>query len=398
MRTHLLVLVALVAAVFGLVSPARAVEHTFAGSAQIDYLAVPTAPGGDANAGTGNTLDGFTMEAGLKVAADISDHLSANVKVCYGCHGFELDMAYFDLRVADELNFRVGRFSPSFGAFNLRHDPANQKLSDKPLPYDMGRMLRNTGWGMSILPSPFPDNGAEIDGTHWFGTKAQLDYAVYAVAGFRNTDTNPLDLNFPLSHTYPYALYVDDNARPTGGARLSLTLKPAPSSDLTLGASGMGGTYDNNNQLYYVILGADASLRIRHTSLRAEYLMRRTDFSVADPTLLKYVPAPTDGNYFTKQGAYLELEQPIVRDFDVIARVDGMLRTGNVAADSPLTNHSWMARETLGLAYGIERNLRLKGSVEYYQFSEGDTFHAATGTDSGNLRDVAVHLGVTGSF
>ena len=177
MRSHFLVIVALIAAVFAMVSPARAVEHTFSGSAQIDYLAVPTAPSADANGGTNDTFDGFTFEAAAKVAVDITKHLSANVKLCYGCHGFELDMAYFDLRLFDELNFRVGRFSPSFGSFNLRHDPANQKLSDKPLPYDMGRMLRRTEWNGGVLPSPFPDNGAEVNGTHWFGSSAQLDYA-----------------------------------------------------------------------------------------------------------------------------------------------------------------------------------------------------------------------------
>jgi len=391
MRTGWLIVVALAAVLLAFVSPARAIEHTFAGSAQVDYLAVPTQPSGDANAGTGNTLDGFTLEATLKAAVDISSHLSANVKVCYGCHGFELDMAYFDLRVADELNFRLGRFSPSFGAFNLRHDVANQKLSDKPLPYDMGRMLRNVAWGYSVLPSPFPDNGAEIDGTHWFGEKAQLDYAAYAVAGFRTTGADPIDLNFPLSHTYPYALYVDNNARPTGGARLALTLKPGSLSDLTLGASGMAGTYDDQNQLWYVIVGGDASLRVNRTNLRLEYLMRRTDFSVGDPALLKYAIGPgAGGSYFVKHGAYFEVEQPIVRDLDVIARVDGILRLGNVAAGSYLTNQSWMARETLGLAWGVERNLRLKASVEYYEFSEADL--------SGNQRDVAIHVGVAGTF
>jgi hypothetical protein len=390
MRTPFLLVAAVVAALFAFVSPARAIERTFAASAQVDYLAVPTQPSADANAGTGNTFDGFTFEASLKVAVDITNHLSANVKVCYGCHGFEVDMAYFDLRVADELNFRVGRFSPSFGSFNLRHDPANQKLSDKPLPYDMGRMLRNTAWGYSILPSPFPDNGAEIDGTHWFGSNAQLDYAVYAVAGFRTTGPNALDLNFPLSRSYPYAYYVDNNARPTGGARVALTLKPSASSDLTLGASGMGGTYDDQNSLFYVILGGDASLRVNRTNLRAEYLMRRTDFSTADPSLLKYAVGASEGSYFVKHGGYLEIEQPLVRDLDAVARVDGMLRLGNVAAGSLLSNRSWMARETLGLAYGIERNLRLKTSVEYYQFSEADL--------SGNKRDVALHVGVSGTF
>jgi hypothetical protein len=392
MRSRLALVLLFLAAILAFAAPAGALEHTFSGSLQLDYLGVPTQPSWDANGGTGQTFDGFTMEAAVKVSADITDHLSANVKVCFGCHGFELDMAYFDLRVADELNFRVGRFSPSFGAFTLRHDPANQKLSDKPLPYDMGRMLRNMAWGYSVLPSPFPDNGAEIDGTHWFGSSAQLDYAAYAVAGFRNTDANPTDINFPLSHTYPYAYYVDNNARPAGGARLALTVKPSSSSDITVGTSGMGGTYDNNDRLTYIILGADASVRIHRTNIRAEYLVRRTEISTLPGAQsgLKYAIAADDGNYFVKHGAYVELEQPVVHDLDAIARVDGMARIGNVPVGSLLTEHSWMVRETLGLAYGIERNLRLKGSVEYYEFSEADL--------AGNVRDLAFHVGVTGTF
>ena len=86
-------------------SPAAAVERNFAGSAQLDYLFAPAETGGP---GGRSVADGFTTEAALKVAADVSDRLSANVKVCYGCHGFELPMAYFDFRVADELSFRVG--------------------------------------------------------------------------------------------------------------------------------------------------------------------------------------------------------------------------------------------------------------------------------------------------
>src|SRR5947207_486117 len=100
---------------------AAAIERNFAGSAQLDYHFVPGKKSGPPR----NVFDGFTSEVALKLAVDVSERLSANVKVCHGCHGFELPMAYFDYRVADELNVRVGRFSPSFGAFNLRHDPAN---------------------------------------------------------------------------------------------------------------------------------------------------------------------------------------------------------------------------------------------------------------------------------
>src|SRR5450432_89319 len=88
-------------------------EYNFAGSAQLDYLWVPNGPRAEGAPGAGTTFQGFTLEVGLKVAVDISQHLSANVKVCYGCHGVEFDMAYFDFRQYDELNLRVGRFSPS---------------------------------------------------------------------------------------------------------------------------------------------------------------------------------------------------------------------------------------------------------------------------------------------
>ena len=161
-RFLLVALSTLMAALLALATPASAIERNFAGSAQLDYQFVPTAR--DAKASP-STFDGFTMEFAGKLAVDFSDKISANMKVCYGCHGFEADMMYFDLRVADELNFRVGRFSPSFGAFNLRHDPANHRLSDKPLPYDMGRMLRMRQWKHGVLPSPFPDNGLEVNGT-----------------------------------------------------------------------------------------------------------------------------------------------------------------------------------------------------------------------------------------
>jgi hypothetical protein len=388
MRASLLVWVLALATVMALAVPARAVDRTFAGSAQLDYLFVPTAKGADANAGTDGTFDGFTIEASLKLAVDITDHLSANVKICYGCHGFEADMVYFDLRASDELNFRIGRFSPSFGAFNVRHDPANQKLSDKPLPYDMGRMLRYQDWNDGIIPSPFPDNGVEVDGTHWFGQAAQLDYAAYGVAGFRATGTGVTDINFPESHQ---AFYVDNNALPAGGARLALTMKPSATSDVTFGTSGMAGTYDDQNQLLYAIVGADFAVRVDRTTFRMEYLVRRTEFDTNIPGEFKYAIAPEQGNYFMKHGAYAELEQPLLRDLDFVARVDGLARFGNVPVyATTLSSQSGVLRETLGLAYTVERNLRLKASVEGYEWTDKDA--------SGHMNDIAIHLGVVGTF
>src|SRR5262245_35868136 len=151
-------------------------QRNFAGSIQLDYLAVPTD-----NVGRKNAFDGATLELSMKMTVDFHRDVSAQIKICYACHGFEVAMAFFDLRVADELSFRVGRFIPSFGEFPLRHDVANHRTSDKPLPYDMGRMLRLREWNMGVLPSPWVDNGVEISGSHFLGGLSQIFYAVYGI-------------------------------------------------------------------------------------------------------------------------------------------------------------------------------------------------------------------------
>jgi hypothetical protein len=372
-------------ALLGLVSPkeANALERNFAGSAQIDYHFVPSAKSFRASPAG---FDGFTTELSAKLAVDVTDHLSANIKVCFGCHGFETDMMYFDYRVKDSLNFRIGRFSPSFGAFNLRHDPANHRLSDKPLAYDMGRMLRMRQWNLGVLPSPFPDTGVEINGTKWVSASVQLDYAAYAVSGFKGP-TNGLDFQFRDSRT-PF--YVDNNARPAGGARLAMTAKLGETVDLTVGSSGMFGTWDPENKLTYAILGGDVTLRLEKTTFRAEYLVRRQQFSTDDPSQLKFTLPATGGDYFLKHGAYAEVERSLTQDLDLIGRFDLLHRTGNVAKDSELSETSSMLRYTLGMAYLLERGLRLKLSTELYQYSD-------RGVDDRKV-DVSTHLGVAGTF
>jgi hypothetical protein len=386
---QLLVFAAAVGALFTMGS-ARAIEHNIAASAQLDYEYVPTAQEGNANAGTNGTFDGFTLEGAVKLSVDINEHVSSNVKVCIGCHGIDFDMFYFDFRAADELNLRVGRFSPSFGAFNLRHDPANQKLTDKPLPYDMGRMLRKSTWNNGVLPSPFPDNGAEIDGTHWFGDAAQLDYAVFAVLGFKNdADAHPTDLDFTEAHPPNY--FVDNNGRPTVGARLAMTVKAAANADVSFGASGERGTYDPHNTLSYAIVGGDLAVRVGRTAVRAEYLVRRTEMDVSDGAIFKYAVPAVGGDFFVKHGAYLEVEQPILRDLDLAARLDGMFREGNVLASSALSSNARVLRETLGFSYALDRNFRVKASWELWQFSDPDPL-------TGRTDEVSLHLGFVGTF
>jgi hypothetical protein len=383
----MLVLAMIVAAIAGSVFPrsAWAIDNSLAGSVQLDYMFVPSAPKANARK---NAFDGFTTEASVKLVVDVSDHLSANVKVCVGCHGFEADMAYTEYRFLPEIGIRAGRFSPSFGAFNLRHDPANHGLSSKPLPYDMGRMLRLNQWDMSVLPSPFPDNGAELGGTHWFGEKVQLDYAAYAVSGFKAAN-DATDLDWVQSRS-PSLFYVDNNARPTVGGRVAGTVRLGENSDISLGGSAMYGTFDPKNDLAYSIVGADITFRANKTIVRAEYLVRRQDLDTSDPARFKYSISRQRGDFFTKHGAYVELEQRVSSRVALLGRADGMARYGNVAAASELVDGSTVIRGTLGGAYTFERGMRLKLSTEYWRFSDNDT--------NGRDKDILVHAALVGSF
>jgi len=384
-RTPLLALLLAVSALLAVLTPrpSLGLERNFAGSAQLDYKFLVSQPNASAQP---ISVDGFITELALKMAVDVSDHFSANVKVCYGCHGFEMAMGYIDYRVADELNFRVGRFSPSFGAFNLRHDPANHHLPDKPLPYDMGRMLRSEQWAEGVLPSPFPDNGIEINGTHWFGNALELDYALYAITGFK-ADRGAFDLDFDLNRM---PMYWDNNNRPTVGARVATTFRLSTISDITFGASGQYGKYDPDLKFAYAIVGADVWFRSGRTDLRFEYLARRQEFDTSNPAAYRYEVPRKGGDFWVKHGAYIELKQPLSNWIDLIGRVDGMYREGNVQLESPLAQKSTVLRYTLGTMFTIEQGLRAKLATELYDFSDVD--------EAGHHTDVVVNAAIVGTY
>jgi hypothetical protein len=387
MRAGLRVVLAagVLAAVLSRAAPAAAIERNFAGSTQLDYLLVPAETGGP---GGRSVYDGFTTEAALKVAADVSDRLSANVKVCYGCHGFELPMAYFDFRVADELTFRVGRFSPSFGAFNIRQDPANHVTSDNPLPYDMGRMLRLSEWNLGVLPSPFPDNGIEIGGTHWFGERAQLDYAAYATSGFK-APAGSNDLVWSQSQTRGGNL-IDNNGWPAGGGRVVATFRVGEANDITVGGSVMYGTWDPSNRFTYAIGGGDLSARIGRTQVRLEYLVRRQTFAPPPGAPYKLVVPPSGEEAFEKHGAYLEVERTMTETVTLLLRADGLYRAGNLPVTSPLAPRAAVFRYTAAGTIGLAPGFRLKASAELWAFSNDVPVHQDL--------EAAFHLGVVGTF
>ena len=380
-RAILVCVVWLVAAVGA--SPARGdtLERNFAGSIQLDYMAVPSE-----SVGRQIALDAATAEVSMKVTQDFGDNVSASIKLCVACHGIEAGMAFFDLRLADELNFRVGRFTPQFGSFPIRYDPANHRTSDKPLPYDMGRMLRFSEWNMGILPSPWVDNGLEISGAHYFTDDIRLDYAAYAVAGPRAAN-DAADFDYKLSRSGD-AYYVDNNSRPSLGASAALNIVRGKTT-ITGGASGMFGTYDPLNKLHYQIAGAHLVLQFARVFFRAEYLARRTEMALGDDPAQRFKYGPGKNGrydpYFLKQGFYTELELPAGDRVDFILRWDGLRRQGNVLRTSELRSDSGLLRYTAGASVKVRGAVRLKLSGEFYDFSDF-------------ADEVAIHLALTGTL
>ncbi|MCC6621631.1 MAG: hypothetical protein IT385_10280 [Deltaproteobacteria bacterium] len=381
MKVQLVMTTAVVGAVAGVGVGAFGADVNFAGSVQLDYLLVPT----DESA-RDFTFDGFTTELSLKLSADVGDHIAAQVKTCYGCHGFEIGAAYVDFRLSDEVTLRAGRFVPGFGDFPARHDPANHLTSDKPLPYDMGRMLHLRDWNMSILPAPYVDSGMQIAWAPELGQDVGLELSAYVVGGLR-ASANATDVDFIQSRSGDF-YYVDNNSSPTVGGRVAVY---GTTGDVTItaGVSAMYGTYDPDNELDLLVLGADLVVRVNRVALRAEYLVRRTKMDLGDNPgeTFRYGPGE-DGEYdpyFLKQGFYGELTVPAGDLFELVGRVDGMRRQGNVTIASALRSDSVVLRYTLGTNITLARDWRIKLSGEVYDFSDFDD-------------EVGVHLGVVGAF
>lgn len=357
-------------------------ERLFAGTAQLDYLQILSS-----ETGREFTFDGFTTELSLRVDVDVNDHLAFGVKTCYGCHGFEIGAAYADIRVVDAFGIRVGRLIPSFGDFPERHDPANHRTSDKPLPYDMGRMLRLREFNMGVLPAPYVDNGLELRGTVAMGDVADLDYAAYVIGGLRGGN-DATDVDFIQSRS-PALYFVDNNSQPTVGGRLALSLRLGDIGRLRIGGSVMYGTYDPDNELDVLIFGADLVLRLERWVLRLEYLARRTRMELDNNPgdTFRYGPG-ADGEYdpfALKEGWYAETEYPIYKGLDLLFRFDGLRRRGNVVNESELRSDSMVLRYTGAIAYRVFSPLRIKLSAEYYDFSDFSD-------------ETALHLGVVGAF
>lgn len=356
--------------------PAGAAEIHFSGSAYADYLGLS-----DSKA-RASTLSGLTPEVALKVEADVHESLSFAGKVCFGCHGLEVERAYMEFTPRPWLNVQAGRLAVPFGDFSQRADPANHRTASKPLPFEMGRMAYYgpKSFNLGVVPAPYVDNGVMVYGQAWPSERLQVWYGAYAIGGFKGEN----DIDF-ASMRAPY--YIDNNRAPAGGGRGVFTYAAAAPEailkDASLGLSGMTGRYDRALKRAYTALGIDLTGRVGPVTLRAEAAYRRTDI---DPSVPGY-PYEVIDPFVDKSGFYLEVEHPLGSYLLVVYRLDGLRRAGAPLpqSDSALTPDSSILRYTQGLQVLVTDALFVKLGYEYWWLSDLPAFHA-------------FHLGAGGSF
>jgi hypothetical protein len=375
MTSRSLVLVCAAVAI-GLALPTAAADVNFAGSAYVDYwwASSPSA--------TKASLMGITPEAAVKMEVDVHENLSFSARVCFSCHGLEVDRAHVDFTPSPAFNIQAGRIGVPFGEMSVRYDPTSHRSVSKPLIYDMGRMgyYGRSGFNLGVVPQPYVDTGVVIYGQAWPSEQVQFWYAGYAVGGMRGEN----DFDYAAMRT---SFYVDNNNEPAGGGRAVLTVSSSepdsPFKDFSIGISGMYGHYDPSRKRAYTALGADAALRLGPVTLRGEAAFIRIEIN-PDPSLYRYELIDT---YLDKGGFFVELEHPVTSRLALLYRLDNLFRKGDVptTADPGLSPDSQIWRYTQALQVTLSDSMYTKISYEYCAMNDFPNFHS-------------MHIGIGGSF
>ncbi|MCA9754766.1 MAG: porin [Candidatus Eisenbacteria bacterium] len=339
---------------------AHAARWDWSGSVSVDQKLLDLAnPEEDTNSGE-------IVEWALKTTVEVSDKVTANVKLCTTCHGLTVDQAYAEVRFHPLLGMEAGRINVPFGDYYLRHDTANDKLGSKPLPYAMGHMVRFRAdqFNLGVVPMPYSDQGVSFFGDAWFRDSIQLWYAAYAVNGFRAA--TPRDFNF--KNQVADGSFVDNNHEPALGGRVGIAQE-----HVSLGASYMTGAYDADSDYDYDVWGVDLGATLGSIHFRSEYLERTTNVLAEDVR-----------RDLTKRGFYMQAEVPVGRYLEFVGRFDGLLREGPILGTSN-DESSGIGRWTAGLNVAPSIDYTFRMSYEYWRF-----------TDFSDVR--LVHLGVVVSY
>lgn len=296
--------------------------------------------------------------------------ISARVTACTACHGVGEDPGYLSrvelveaavkLDIATlltgtcsrewQMSLDAGRFIVPFGAFSAQVNPGVYRTVSKPLMFNMGQRVIEGDIGDPVLPMPFSDEGASLNGSMTLFSDGGLDpitlnYNGYVVNGLKGSSDG---INFDASRDI-----VSQNNSPSVGGRVTIGNRWA-----RIGSSVIGGRFNDkpSSDAYpggqnYLIYGFDATARYENLlRFQFEYAQRNTDFLV-DPAA---PPLPAVTSVEKVCGYYFEAEGRLRNEskFSVVGRWDHMNR--NVAPSA--LNITEVQRFTYGLNYAVTSN------------------------------------------
>lgn len=313
---------------------------------------------------TGKENTGAYQELGMigEYAANVrvqrGRHTHAEVRACYGCHGLEVEQAFFEYRPERGLFVRAGRLLLPMG--NQSAYQSSLKTVSKPLTRAMGLMLRSREFNQGILPGPASDNGVAAGGsTDLASMGAKLSYQAFVVRGFKGAGA---DLNFISSRDYE-----DHNNEPGYGGRVEIS-----GADAGIGFSYTGGVHDNRNgNLRYDIGFVDFRFTLGLLTVEGEAAARRMEYDVPG--------GESEEDNFTKSAVWLQATLALDDGVALVVSGDGMnvegayLGPGGISiAPNPTTtddsNQVW--RASLGMVFTTQDGIILKAVGEYWAFSD----------------------------
>ena len=190
------------------------------------------------------------------IYADIHERikLATEIEIEDG-HEVEVEFAFLDILLRDEINFRAGVLLDPLGKFNLVHDAPIQDLTDRPLvdQFVLPSTMRELGFGFHGRFAPSDPNAS------W-----QVTYETYLVEGFRGLNAGGTIVNISkttgLRDARPFEddfgglePFHDNNDAPAVVSRVAFS----PFLGLETGGSIHAGTYDDRGNNWLVVYAVD---------------------------------------------------------------------------------------------------------------------------------------------
>lgn len=284
--------------------------------------------------------------------------VSANMRVCWGCHQIELEEASFEWNPLPFLKVKAGRMAVAAGSYNSRHDFSVRRTVSKPLTRIMGNMPRQNEFNHGVLPAPYVDNGASVTVGDRFGAFG-LEGEGFVLTGLKGTGA--ADINFITSRQFR-----DVNGEPSFGGRLTFD---APHVSTTV--SYLRGNYDPFSRRRYQVFSADMRIRAGPLILDGEFAVRETEYNDAESS--------GGEDQWLKYGWWVRASWNFTDALYVVGAVDTLYVKDIFLSNSGPTPNEALAvtddnnrivRLTGGIGYTAPGGVMLRAAAEYWDFSD----------------------------